>query len=116
MKRCLTIIALGSLLSACSATSTYKPKESNWIGWGERNKGYSEEKISSNRWLIKYHVNEFTNDAEILKLLYRRVDEFGSQVCSKGFDTNSQSIGADYSGFGGNPVGKVGSVILICKD
>ncbi len=115
MKKCLMIIALGCLLSACSATSTYKQKESNWIGWGDKNKGYSEEKISSNRWMIKYHVNSYTKDADILKLLYKRVDEFGNQACSKGFDTNSQSIEPDYTPIGGDPIGKVGSIILVCK-
>lgn len=109
-------MALVCLLSACSATSTYKQKESNWVGWAEKNKGYSEENISPNRWMIKYHVNIFTGDVDILKLLYKRVDQFGNQVCSKGFDTNSQLIEADYGPLGGpDPIGRVGSIILVCK-
>ena len=107
MKQYLSIIVLGCLL---------QKKESNWIGWNEKNKGYSEEQIASDRWLLKYHVNDFTKDADILKLLYRRVDEFGNQVCSKGFETNSQSITLDYTPLGGDPIGKVGSIVLVCKN
>ena len=115
MKKLIAMICISFLLSACATTNTYKKKEGEWIGWGEKNRGYTEEKITSDRWQVRYHAKLSSKDADVLKLLYKRVDEFGGQVCSKGFQIDSQRIENDYAPLGGSPIGKVASVMLMCK-
>lgn len=115
MKNWLVIIALGVALTGCSQSSPNKKQESSWLGWNQKNKGYTEEKLSDNRWLIKYHVPVNSKDGAALKLLYGRADEFGKQVCSNGFETQNQTIQEDYMPVTGVKIGRVASVTLVCK-
>ncbi|MFI4937061.1 MAG: hypothetical protein ACHQJ6_00940 [Candidatus Berkiellales bacterium] len=93
-------------LGACNFNQ-YKP-----IGSGnllESRFGFKEEKIAHNKWLISYETVGGTKDAEALKLLYRRIDEFGKQQCKKGFKSEKPDILA-------SDVGVTSTAILTCNE
>jgi uncharacterized protein YceK len=116
MKKVFVIIMLSCFLGGCAGTTTYKKRESEWFGWGEKNKGYTETQLSQNRWMVKYHTNLYTKDEDALRLLYRRVDEFGNQACSNGFTSENAKVENDFPPISdGSPSGRVASTIIVCK-
>lgn len=91
----MMLICATLLLSACAPVASYKPYGTGSIFTGEKEIGYKETEIETNKWFVQYVASSSQSEIDMIKFVTKRANEVGQAQCHGAYTKSDPAINSD---------------------